>query len=316
MKKINCFKAYDVRGLYPAEIDEAVGETSVKDAELELARQVIGSLEGEFEPTELKSEYRSNLRAMLEAKLAGEEIARKLGMRPFTIQTKAKPIYHAGAVFASNYLVVVEAIAQRLLRHAGLSDADAWAALRSLGRSGLADLVERNCRLAKRFARAFSDAGFPVLNDVVLNQVLVSFGDAERHLVVEALGRGAFVVVHRPAVQHADLESSVVGSAAAPGGACRRDPGCGGPPRARSRRPARSRPARRSGRGQRRAGASGRACRFRGPHGLVAGTTSAPGGSPGRSRADRGRMRKALRARQRAIARTGGAGYHPRATRV
>ena len=57
---------------------------------------------------------------------------------------------------------------------------DVWAALRTLGRSGLADLVERNCRLAKRFADAFTAAGFPVLNDVVLNQVLVSFGDAER----------------------------------------------------------------------------------------------------------------------------------------
>ena len=57
---------------------------------------------------------------------------------------------------------------------------DAWAALRSLGRSGLADLVERNCRLAKRFADAFIAAGFPVLNEIVLNQVLVSFGDAER----------------------------------------------------------------------------------------------------------------------------------------
>ena len=56
---------------------------------------------------------------------------------------------------------------------------DAWAALRTLGRSGLADLVERNCRLAKRFADAFVDAGYPVLNDVVLNQVLVSFGDPE-----------------------------------------------------------------------------------------------------------------------------------------
>ncbi len=56
---------------------------------------------------------------------------------------------------------------------------DAWAALRSLGRSGLADLVERHCRLAKRFADAFAAAGFPVLNDVVLNQVMVTFGDAE-----------------------------------------------------------------------------------------------------------------------------------------
>jgi glutamate/tyrosine decarboxylase-like PLP-dependent enzyme len=57
---------------------------------------------------------------------------------------------------------------------------DTWAALRALGRSGLGDLVERNCRLAKRFADAFAQAGFPVLNDVVLNQVLVSFGDADR----------------------------------------------------------------------------------------------------------------------------------------
>ncbi len=57
---------------------------------------------------------------------------------------------------------------------------DAWAALRALGRSGLADLVERHCRLARRFAQAFTDAGFTVLNEVVLNQVLVSFGDAER----------------------------------------------------------------------------------------------------------------------------------------
>jgi glutamate/tyrosine decarboxylase-like PLP-dependent enzyme len=57
---------------------------------------------------------------------------------------------------------------------------DGWGVLRLLGRSGLADLVERSCRLAKRFADAFSAAGFSVLNDVVLNQVLVSFGDAER----------------------------------------------------------------------------------------------------------------------------------------
>ena len=41
------------------------------------------------------------------------------------------------------------------------------------------DCVERNCRLAKRFADAFVAAGFPVLNDVVLNQVLVSLGEPE-----------------------------------------------------------------------------------------------------------------------------------------
>jgi glutamate/tyrosine decarboxylase-like PLP-dependent enzyme len=56
---------------------------------------------------------------------------------------------------------------------------EVWAALLSLGRSGLADLVERTCRYATRFAAGLRAAGWEVLNDVVLNQVLVSFGDAE-----------------------------------------------------------------------------------------------------------------------------------------
>ncbi len=63
---------------------------------------------------------------------AAERLARDLGLRPFHLQSAAKPMYHASAVFASNYFVVVEAIAQRLLRHAGLSDAEAWLALRPL----------------------------------------------------------------------------------------------------------------------------------------------------------------------------------------
>jgi len=54
-----------------------------------------------------------------------------------------------------------------------------WAAMKSLGRSGLAELVERCCDCARRFAEGLSAAGFEVLNDVVLNQVLVSFGSAE-----------------------------------------------------------------------------------------------------------------------------------------
>jgi glutamate/tyrosine decarboxylase-like PLP-dependent enzyme len=56
---------------------------------------------------------------------------------------------------------------------------EVWAALRSLGRAGLADLIERTCRHARRFGEAMTGAGYQVLNDVVLNQVLVSFGDAE-----------------------------------------------------------------------------------------------------------------------------------------
>jgi glutamate/tyrosine decarboxylase-like PLP-dependent enzyme len=57
---------------------------------------------------------------------------------------------------------------------------EVWAVLRSLGRAGLAEMIERNCRQAVRFAAALSAAGFEVLNEVVLNQVLVAFGDPER----------------------------------------------------------------------------------------------------------------------------------------
>src|SRR6266571_5356721 len=59
-----------------AEIEEAVHETEVNDAELTLARQVIESITGEFDPEEFKNEYREDVREMLEAKLAGQEIAR------------------------------------------------------------------------------------------------------------------------------------------------------------------------------------------------------------------------------------------------
>jgi glutamate/tyrosine decarboxylase-like PLP-dependent enzyme len=54
-----------------------------------------------------------------------------------------------------------------------------YAALRTLGTSGLGRLVEESCRHARRFAEGLRAAGYEVLNDVVLNQVLVSFGDAE-----------------------------------------------------------------------------------------------------------------------------------------
>ena len=56
---------------------------------------------------------------------------------------------------------------------------EVWAALRALGRQGVAELIERNCRQAKRFAEGLRAAGFTVLNEVVLNQVLVTFGNAE-----------------------------------------------------------------------------------------------------------------------------------------
>ncbi len=57
---------------------------------------------------------------------------------------------------------------------------DVWAAIATLGREGVIAMVERTCRHARRFADGLRDAGYRVLNDVVLNQVLVAFGDAAR----------------------------------------------------------------------------------------------------------------------------------------
>jgi glutamate/tyrosine decarboxylase-like PLP-dependent enzyme len=57
-----------------------------------------------------------------------------------------------------------------------------WAGLRSLGRSGMAEIVERTSSHARRFAAGLKAAGYQVLNDVVINQVLVSFGTPEKTL--------------------------------------------------------------------------------------------------------------------------------------
>ena len=66
------FLAEDVRG--QEEIDEPVAATADKKEELALARQIISGLEGEFDPGELRSEYRARLRDLLEAKLEGHEL--------------------------------------------------------------------------------------------------------------------------------------------------------------------------------------------------------------------------------------------------
>jgi glutamate/tyrosine decarboxylase-like PLP-dependent enzyme len=65
-----------------------------------------------------------------------------------------------------------------------------WAALRELGREGVAGLVERCCRLACRFRDGLREGGAEIANDVVLNQVLVGFGDDTRtERVIEGVQR-------------------------------------------------------------------------------------------------------------------------------
>jgi glutamate/tyrosine decarboxylase-like PLP-dependent enzyme len=68
---------------------------------------------------------------------------------------------------------------------------DVWAALRTLGRSGLAELVDRCCEHAVRFAAGLRAAGVEVLNEVVINQALVRFGDdATTDHVINAVQEG------------------------------------------------------------------------------------------------------------------------------
>lgn len=67
---------------------------------------------------------------------------------------------------------------------------EVWAALRTLGRAGLADLVDRFCRLARRFSDGMRAAGYPTLNEVVYTQALIGFGDdATTRRVIEAIQR-------------------------------------------------------------------------------------------------------------------------------
>ena len=66
------YYAEDIRSR--AEITEAVEETDVTAAELTMARQLVESLVGSFDPSEHRNSYRDELRAMLDAKIAGHEI--------------------------------------------------------------------------------------------------------------------------------------------------------------------------------------------------------------------------------------------------
>ncbi len=116
-------------------------------------RAALGSLhplqtisDPEQAPVRLRGAWAA-VEGMPRAVETAERLAEDVGLRPFRLTAKAKAVYHAGAVFASNYFVVVEAVAQRLLRHAGLSDPEAWQALRPLV-AGTLENLEREGPLA------------------------------------------------------------------------------------------------------------------------------------------------------------------------
>ncbi|MGW4294165.1 pyridoxal phosphate-dependent decarboxylase family protein [Micromonospora chersina] len=97
----------------------------------------------------------------------------------------ARPDVHAAAMsYAAAYLVGsggapagADLTAESSRRARGFA---VWAGLRELGRDGVAAVVDRCCALARRFAEGLAAAGLEVANDVVLNQVLVGFGDDAR----------------------------------------------------------------------------------------------------------------------------------------
>lgn len=67
---------------------------------------------------------------------------------------------------------------------------EVWSVLASLGRSGLADMIERNCRMARRLAATLESAGCKILNDVVLNQIVVGLGPATDEIVQDVQNDG------------------------------------------------------------------------------------------------------------------------------
>jgi glutamate/tyrosine decarboxylase-like PLP-dependent enzyme len=99
---------------------------------------------------------------------SGLAFVREPGALPAAMAITAEYLPTAGAARSpSNYTPELSRRARGV---------EVWAALRALGRSGLAEMFERNCRQARRFAARLASAGYEILNDVVLNQVLVSFG--------------------------------------------------------------------------------------------------------------------------------------------
>lgn len=118
-----------------------------------------------------------------------ERLAHDIGLHPFRLRPEAKALYHAGAVFASNYFVVVEAIAQQLLERAGLERENAWAALVPLVRGTFDNLT--------RGAPAEALTGPVVRGDVVtVERHLTALPEADRALY-RALGNAALDVVRR-----------------------------------------------------------------------------------------------------------------------
>jgi len=164
-------------------------------------RAALGSLhplqtisDPEQAPRRLRGSWAA-VEGMPRAVEVAEGLAEDLGLKPFRLTAKAKAVYHAGAVFASNYFVVVEAVAQRLLRHAGLSDAEAWTALRPLVEGTLENLGRQGPldALTGPVARADTDT-------IVRHLESLTIDDANLY---RALGRAALELAQKRGMDEA-----------------------------------------------------------------------------------------------------------------
>lgn len=173
---------------------EALGALVTSRAALGSLHPLQAIADPEGAPERLRGAWAA-VEGMPRAVETAERLARDVGLRPWRLTAKAKSVYHAGAVFASNYLVVVLALAQRLVRHAGLSDADAWAALTPLIEGTFANLLKEGpvAALTGPVARA---------DDATIAKHLESltFDDA---LLYRALGRAALELAQKRGMDEA-----------------------------------------------------------------------------------------------------------------
>ena len=167
---------------------EALGALVTSQAALGSLHPLQAIVEPARAPERLRGAWAA-VEGMPRAIETAERLATSMGMRPFRITAKAKPVYHAGAVFASNYFVVVQAVAQRLLRHAGLTNEEAWEALKPLV-EGTLDNLKRQEPLAALTGPVARGDGETVLRHLASLTI-------DDQLLYQALGRAALELAQK-----------------------------------------------------------------------------------------------------------------------
>jgi predicted short-subunit dehydrogenase-like oxidoreductase (DUF2520 family) len=173
---------------------EALGSLVTTRAALGSLHPLQAIADPEEAPDRLRGAWAA-VEGMPRAVEAAERLARDAGMRPWRLTAKAKVVYHTGAVFASNYLVVVLAVAQRLVRHAGLSDVEAWEALTPLVEGTLENLRRDGPVAALTGPVARADEA-----TIAKHLESLTFDDA---LLYRALGRAALELAQKRGMDEA-----------------------------------------------------------------------------------------------------------------